>query len=170
MHTERVVLEALRHQYVVSFAGFYGEFQGRLLVGIEEKALQKTDLIPYIDRVTIWRLEERTPLFLREHFTVVPINEEDCDIDDSVLQQELGIAVLPEDVLIQGRLEVGERIILNAVLSKKSLMDEKGGNPESWARNLLRNYLVRTKTGLRATHWNKKMNKSKGQKNEYPDL
>lgn len=151
MHTERVVLEALRHQYVVSFAGFYGEFQGRLLVGIEEKALQKTDLIPYIDRVTIWRLEERTPLFLREHFTVVPVNEEECDIDDSVLQQELGIAVLPEDVLIQGGLEIGDRIILNAVLSKKCMMHEKGGSPESWARNFLRNYLAKRRTGLQDT-------------------
>ena len=151
MHTERMVLEALRHQYVVSFAGFHGEFQGRLLVGIEEKALQKTDLIPYIDRVTIWGLEERTPLFLREHFTVVPINEEECDIDDSVLQQELGIAVLPEDAVIRGRLEIGDRIILNAVLSKKYMMHEKGGSPESWARNLLRNYLYKRRNGLQAT-------------------
>lgn len=151
MHTERVVLEALRYQYVVSFAGFYGEFRGRLLVGIEEKALQKTDLIPYIDRVTISRLEERTPLFLREHFTVVPVNEEECDIDDSVLQQELGIAVLPEDAVIRERLEIGDRIVLNAVLSKKFLMHEKGGNPESWATYLLRNYLTKRKTGLQAT-------------------
>ncbi|KYK34082.1 MAG: hypothetical protein HXS48_26465 [Theionarchaea archaeon] len=150
MQKERVALEALRHQYVVSFAGVYGEFRGKTLVGIEEKVLKKTDLIPYIDKVTIsgFEKQKRTPLFLKEHFTVVPVNEEELDIDESLLQQELGLAVLPEHVPAHEPLKVGDKIVLNAVLSKEFLMREKGGNPELWARNLLRNYLVKGKTEL----------------------
>lgn len=148
MQKERVALEALRHQYIVSFAGVYGGFRGKTLVGIEENALKKTDLIPYVDQVTISKLEERNPVFLKEHFTVVPINEGECDIDESLLRQELGLAVLPENVTIRETLEIGDKIVLNAVLSKKFLMQEKGGNPELWARDLLRNYLLKGKTDL----------------------
>jgi hypothetical protein len=148
MHKERVALEALRHQYVVSFAGVYGGFWGKSLVGIEEKVLKRTDLIPYIDKVTISKLEGRTPLFLKEHFTVVPINEKECTIDESLLQQELGVAVLPGDVNFCERLEIGDKIVLNAVLSRRMLMREKGGEPEFWARNLLRTYLQKGKGEL----------------------
>ena len=146
MNNERVILEALRHQYVVSFAGFYGEFRGKLLVGIEESALKKTDLIPYIDRVTISTFGEGIPLFLKKHFTVVPLKEDQCSTEESLLQQELGIAVLPEDAAIGEHLNIGDRIILNAVLSKKFLMHGKG-NMEVWARNLLRDY-VKRRTGV----------------------
>ena len=146
MEKKRFIVEALRHQYVVSFAGFYGEFQDKSLVGVEKDALKETDLIPYIDIVTISKLEARTSLFSKEHFTVVPINEEECSIDESLLQQELGIAVLPEHSHQHEDLEIGERIILNAVLSKTFLMREKGGNPQLWAKNLLRTYLKKGKT------------------------
>lgn len=142
---ERVALEALRHQYVVSFAGFYGEFQGKSLVGVEEKVLAKTDLVPYVDRVTISKLEKqsRVPAFLKEHFTVVPINEAEYNLKESLLQQELGFAVLPEKVSFHENLEIGDKIVLNAVLSRKFLMREKGGDPVVWARHLLRNYLLK---------------------------
>ena len=150
MNKERVALEALRHQYVVSFAGFYGEFRGKKLVGIEEGVLRKTDLIPYIDRIIVSRFEEqnKTPTFLKEHLTVVPISEEEFDIDESLLQQELGLAVLPEDVNVCRKLEIGDKIVLNAVLSRKMLMWEKGDDPELWVRNVLKNYLLKRKTEL----------------------
>jgi hypothetical protein len=149
MHRERVALEALRHQYVVSFAGFYGEFQRRTLIGIEERTLKKTDLIPYIDKVIISRLEQhRVPFLLKEHFTVVPIDEEELDVDESLLHQELGLAVLPENANLHEKLEIGDKIILNAVLSKKLLMCEEGGDPERWARNLLKDYLLKGKINV----------------------
>lgn len=145
MHKERVVLEAVRHQYVVSFAGVYDEFGGELLVGVEEKALEKTDLIPYIDKVTISRFggrkRKRIPSFLKEHYTVVPVDERKCDIDESLFQQELGMAVLPEKAQLPEEVKVGDKIVLNAVLSKRFLMREKGGNPELWATYLIQNYL-----------------------------
>lgn len=146
---ERVALEALRHQYVVSFAGFYGGFREELLVGIEEKALKKTDLIPYIDKVTISEFgQARAPAFLKKHFTVVPINEAEFHIDESLLQQELGLAVLPETVGVPETLRIGDRIVLNAVLTKKMLMRKEGGDPDLWARDLLKNYLLKGKTEL----------------------
>ncbi len=150
MHKERVALEALRHQYIVSFAGVYGGFRGKTLVGIEEQTLEKTDLIPYIDRVSISKLEEvnRAPAFLKNHFTVVPITEGELDVDESLLQQKLGLAVLPEHADVHEKLVVGDRIVLNAVLSKKFLMREKGGDPALWARNLLKNYLCKGETKL----------------------
>lgn len=115
-------------------------------MGIEESALKKTDLIPYIDRVTISTFGEGIPLFLKKHFTVVPLKEDQCSTEESLLQQELGIAVLPEDAAIGEHLNIGDRIILNAVLSKKFLMHGKG-NMEVWARNLLRDY-VKRRTGV----------------------
>jgi hypothetical protein len=149
MHRERVALEALRNQYVVSFAGFCGEFRRGRLVGIEERTLQKTDLIPYIDKVIISKLEQhRVPFFLKEYFTVVPITEEELDVDESLLQQELGLAVLPEKANLHEELEIGDKIILNAALSRKLLMREKGGDPERWARNLLRDYLLKGRTNV----------------------
>ncbi|KYK38920.1 MAG: hypothetical protein HXS46_12010 [Theionarchaea archaeon] len=143
MHRERVVLEAVRHQYVVSFAGVYNEFGEELLVGVEEKALEKTDLIPYIDKVTIFRFggRKRIPSFLKEHYTVVPVDENKCDIDESLFQQELGMAVLPEKAQLPEDVKVGDRIVLNAVLSKRFLMREKGGNPELWVTYLIQNHL-----------------------------
>lgn len=128
MNNERVALETLRHQYVVSFAGFYGGFRGMKLVGIEEDVLKKMDLVPYIDRITVSKFEEKNkmPAFLKEHLTVVPVSEEEFDIDESLLQQELGLAVLPDDVSICRKLEIGDRIVLNAVLSRKMLMWGKG--------------------------------------------
>jgi hypothetical protein len=143
---ERVALEAVRHQYVVSFAGFYGEFRGKLLVGIEKKVLEKTDLIPYIDRVTVSPFGQATPAFLKEYFTVVPINEAELHGDESLLQQGLGLAVLPELAVVKA-LKIGDRIVLNAVLAKKMLMREKGGDPELWAQYVLKSYL-KGKTAL----------------------
>ena len=136
---ERVALEAVRHQYVVSFAGVYGEFRGELLVGIEKKVLEKTDLIPYIDKVTVSPFGQATPAFLKEYFTVVPINEAELHSDESLLQG-LGRAVLPE-LSVVNHLKIGDRIVLNAVLAKKMLMREKGGDPELWARYVLKSYL-----------------------------
>lgn len=137
---ERVALEAVRHQYVVSFAGFYGEFRGELLVGIEKKVLEKTDLIPYIDKVTVSPFGQATPAFLKAYFTVVPINEAEFYSDESLLQQGLGLAVLPELSVVKA-LKIGDRIVLNAVLAKKMLMREKGGDPELWAQYVLKSYL-----------------------------
>ena len=139
---ERVALEAVRHQYVVSFAGVYGEFRGELLVGIERKVLEKTDLIPYIDKVTVSPFGQATPAFLKEYFTVVPINEAELHSDESLLQG-LGRAVLPELSMVN-HLKIGDRIVLNAVLAKKMLMREKGGDPELWARYVLKSYLKET--------------------------
>ncbi len=98
------------------------------LVGIEEDVLKKMDLVPYIDRITVSKFEEKNkmPAFLKEHLTVVPVSEEEFDIDESLLQQELGLAVLPEDVNIYRKLEIGDKIVLNAVLSREMLMWEKG--------------------------------------------
>jgi hypothetical protein len=150
MQKERVALEAVRHQYVVSFAGFYGEFRGKPLVGIEENVLKKTDLIPYVHRVTISKLEGSniTPAFLKKHFTVVPLNEGEFDFDESLLQQNLGLCLLPSHITMHRKLEIGDRIVLNAVLSKTFLMREKGGDPDVWAQYLLKNYLERGKPEL----------------------
>ncbi|MGD2248738.1 MAG: hypothetical protein PVF58_10060 [Candidatus Methanofastidiosia archaeon] len=147
---ERMALEAVRHQYVVSFAGFYGEFKNKTLVGIEEKVLKKTDLIPYLDRVTISKFESqsRTPAYLREHFTVVPVNEREFSINTSLLKQKLGLAFLSENVSLSESLEIGDKIVLNAVLAKKFLMREKGGNPEKWAEYLTKNFLSKKRSEL----------------------
>jgi hypothetical protein len=147
---ERMALEAVRHQYVVSFAGFYGEFQNKTLVGIEEKVLKKTDLIPYLDMVTISKFDSRsrTPAYLKEHFTVVPINEKELHINESLLKQKLGLAFLSKNVSLSESLEIGDKIVLNAVLAKKFLMREKGGTPEKWAEYLAKNFLSRGRTEL----------------------
>lgn len=147
---ERVALEAVRHQYVVSFAGYYGEFKEQTLVGIEEQVLKKTDLIPYIDKVTISKFESRNriPAYLREHFTVVPVNEKEHNITEPLLKQELGLAFLPKNISLSESLEIGEKIVLNAVIAKKFLMREKGGDPEKWVEYLLKNFLSSKKTEL----------------------
>ena len=62
-------------------------------------------------------------------------------LECSLLQQELALAVLPETVAVPETLKIGDKIVLNAVLTKKMLMRKKGGDPALWARYVLKSYL-----------------------------
>lgn len=124
-------IEPVRNWYVTLFGGTSRELEPDQ-VGVNKEALQKnTDLTPYLDKVSIKRLEKNraVPYFKRRFFEVIPLDEY---MPDALSKSPNGEAVLPNEAeLVEGprRMDLMDRyepLILNSVLSKIL------NRPEEW--------------------------------------
>jgi hypothetical protein len=139
-------MEPVKDWYVTFFGGRSPELQ-QGQVGINSENLENTRLTPYVDRVYIRRLSEtkRIPLYVRESYEVVPLDE---DTPDALSKSPLGEAVLPEEHRTWRRptaeeLRLKEPLILNNVLSRVAM-----GTPRDVARILTASYILK-RGGLR---------------------
>ena len=117
-------VETLRHWYVTIVGGQSAELEPNQL-GVNREALaENTNIMPYEDNVLVSKLENNRPrpLFTKEYFTVVPLDETSPDASSKSPKGELVLPVLPKK---QRRwlepLRIGEPVILNNVLSQRFL-------------------------------------------------
>jgi hypothetical protein len=144
--TIELPVQPIKDWYVTLFGGRSRELNHDQ-VGINKENLEKTDLTPYVDKVSIRRLEgERVvPLYLKKWFEVVPL---DRSMPDALSKSPHGEVVLPEEPQIINRpsyydLNEKEPLILNSVLSKVLK------NPSDWSKLLLSSYIMKKKFSFR---------------------
>ncbi len=117
-------VETLKHWYVTIVGGQSAELEPNQ-IGVNKKALAvNTDIVPYEDSVLVSKLENNRPkpLFAKEYFTVVPLDETSPDASSKSPIGELVLPVLEKkkrDWLEP--LRIGEPVILNNVLSQRFL-------------------------------------------------
>ncbi|MCX9012507.1 MAG: hypothetical protein OIN66_15490 [Candidatus Methanoperedens sp.] len=118
-------VETLKHWYVTIVGGQSAELKPNQ-IGVNREALaENTDIVPYEDNVLVSKLENNTPqpLFTKEYFTVVPLDETSPDASSKSPKGEVVLPVLGEkqrDWLLEP-LRIGEPVILNNVLSQRFL-------------------------------------------------
>lgn len=117
-------VETLKHWYVTIVGGQSAELKPNQ-IGVNKKALAvNTDIVPYEDSVLVSKLENNRPqpLFAKEYFTVVPLDETSPDASSKSPIGELVLPVLEKQKRDwQEPLKIGEPVILNNVLSQRFL-------------------------------------------------
>lgn len=117
-------VETLKHWYVTIIGGQSAELKPNQ-IGVNKKALAvNTDIVPYEDNVLVSKFENNRPkpLFTKEYFMVVPLDETSPDASSKSPKGELVLPVLEKkkrDWLEPPR--IGEPVILNNVLSQRFL-------------------------------------------------
>lgn len=118
-------VETLKHWYVTIVGGQSTELKPNQL-GVNREALaENTDIVPYEDNVLVSKLENNRPqpLFAKEYFTVVPLDETSPDASSKSPKGEVVLPVLPKKQRswLLEPLRIGEPVILNNVLSQRFL-------------------------------------------------
>jgi len=127
-------LETLRGLYVAPVGGYSRELSVNE-IGINRHALLKnTELIPYLDRVIISKLDgsEILPLFMREQFLVIPLTEELPEAFSRSLSGEVVLLELQIKKDRFPRLRIGEEVIINSIVSEL---------PSNWISKLMKRSL-----------------------------
>lgn len=131
----RMPFQILKDQYISHFGGWTPELCTDE-IGLNKGHLHKTNIAPYVSKVTIRVMDRgsRLPLFFKKLFTVVPLGRE---TPDALSKSPLGEVVLPEDGRKSkeySRLKEGDLLILNNILDRQ--MDE----PAHWPVDFLKRY------------------------------
>lgn len=136
---DQLPIQPIKDWYVTLFGGRSRELTHDQ-VGINRHNLEGVGLSPYLDRVSIRKIEDRkvVPLYARRWFEVVPLDE---STPDALSKSPHGEAVLSEELsTAEGDyldLAKNEPIILNSVLSGVLK------NPDNWSSLLAANCILK---------------------------